>query len=302
MRDVSPYQASRIRHRASPQQMVERAAFLLHYANQHGPVTVRQLYYAAEVARLPGITKDDRDYGKIQYLELRRDGLMPYEHIPDATRWMRKPKSYDSAQHAVAETARLYRQNIWTEIDERCDVWLEKDALAGVILPVTAEYDVPLMVTRGFSSETFTFEAAHNYRRIGLPVHVYHLHDFDRSGVDASRDLERKLKRFAAEAGIEVSFTPLEVTADLVEDWDLPTREPKRKTPADRRWPHDFACELDAIPPDDLRSLVRWGIKQHLPDDKLKVVPLPKRANAPGSSSGQGRPHDRRPCPQAPHI
>jgi hypothetical protein len=32
---------------------------------------------------------------------------------------------------------------------------------------------------------------------------------------------------------------------------------PKRNTIADKNWPHDFACELDAIPPDDLRELVR---------------------------------------------
>jgi len=46
--------------------MEERAEFLIDYASEHGPVTVRGLYYQAEVASLPGISKDDKDYAKVQ--------------------------------------------------------------------------------------------------------------------------------------------------------------------------------------------------------------------------------------------
>jgi hypothetical protein len=35
----------------------ERVAFLIDYARQHGPVTLRQPYYQAEMATLPGIRK-----------------------------------------------------------------------------------------------------------------------------------------------------------------------------------------------------------------------------------------------------
>lgn len=67
-------------------------------------------------------------------------------------------------------------------------------------------------------------------------------------------------------------FEKLAVTEKQVEYWNLPTREPKRATAADRRWPYDFACELDAIPPDRLRSLV-WGqLEQYLPEDQMSVL------------------------------
>ena len=49
----------------------------------------------------------------------------------------------------------------------------------------------------------------------------------------------------------------------------LPTRLPKSKTTADARWPHGFAAELDAIPPDLLRAMVRRAIEQHLPKGEL---------------------------------
>ena len=269
------YGASRIkRHRATQDEMEARATFLLAYANQHGPVTVRQLYYVAEVHGVPGISKDDADYDKVQrqVLKLRRDGRMPYSAIADATRWMRRPRTYDSVADALAETAALYRRNLWQEHSEHLEIWVEKDALAGVIYPVTAKYGVPLMVSRGFSSETFAFEAAQSYAADGRPVHVYHLGDFDRSGVDAAEDLRKKLTGFAAQANVEVNFTRLGVTLEQIRDWSLPTRAPKRTSAADRRWPHDFACELDAIEPDVMRSLVRDAIRQHVPDEELRAT------------------------------
>jgi len=254
--------------------MEARATFLLAYADRHAPVTVRQLYYVAEVHGVPGITKSDGDYDKVQrqVLKLRREKRMPYSAIADATRWMRKPSTYDSVADALRETAALYRRNIWNEHPEHVEIWVEKDALAGVIYPVTSEYGVPLMVSRGFSSETFAFEAAQSYAADGRPVHVYHLGDFDRSGVAAAEDLRRKLTAFAAEAGVPVHFTRLGVTAEQIEEWDLPTRAPKRESAADRRWPYSFACELDAIEPGRLRELVRGAIREHMPDEHLHAA------------------------------
>jgi len=57
--------------------MEQRRQFILSYAPLHGPISVRGLYYQAEVNNLPGITKADGDYNKIQrlVLELRRDGI-----------------------------------------------------------------------------------------------------------------------------------------------------------------------------------------------------------------------------------
>jgi hypothetical protein len=191
--------------------MEERAAFLIGYAHQHGPVSVRGLYYQAEVASVPGIDKSDQAYQRVQQqvLILRRTGRMPYGDIADMTRWMRKPKSYSSIEEALAETARTYRVSLWRDADCHVEVWCEKDALAGVILPVTSEYDVPLMVTRGYTSETFAFEAVAARGADPRPFHVYAFVDFDRSGRDGARSLEEKLKRLCAGAAGVLLRNPL---------------------------------------------------------------------------------------------
>ena len=126
--------------------MEERAEFLIDYAAEHGPVTVRGLYYQAEVAGVPGIDKTDSSYAKVQrqVLNLRREGRLDYGDISDATRWMRKPRSHDSVEDAIAHTARTYRRSLWTDAETYVEIWCEKDALAGTIYPVTSKFDVAL--------------------------------------------------------------------------------------------------------------------------------------------------------------
>jgi hypothetical protein len=269
------YEASPLkRRRATRDEMGVRAAFLIDYAAGHGPVTVRGLYYQAEVHGVPGIDKDDRGYDKIQrqVLHLRREGRLAYSDIADATRWMRKPTTHDGAGAALRDTARFYRKALWRDAAEVVEVWCEKDALAGVIYPVTDLYDVPLMVTRGFSSETFCFEAVEAREGDPRPYHVYYLGDFDRSGRDAARSLHEKLERFADEKDVPVIFEQIAVNERQIRDLGLPTREPKRTSAADRKWPFGFACELDAIPPDYMRDLVREAIDRHLPADQLQIL------------------------------
>lgn len=276
---ASPIKRRR-RRRATKDEMEERAEFLINYASEHGPISVRGLYYQAEVAAVPGIGKDDAGYNKVQsqVLKLRREGRLSYSDIADATRWMRKPRTHDSVENALRDTARFYRKSLWADTEDYIEIWIEKDALAGVIYPITSLYDVPLMVTRGFSSETFAYEAIAARQDDDRTYSVYYLGDFDRAGRDGANSLREKLERFAAEEGIDLVFEQIAVTEEQILDWDLPTREPKRKSAADKRWEYDFACELDAIPPDQLRELVESFINQHLPQDKLRILKVAEQS------------------------
>ena len=269
---MTVYPDSRIkRHRATASEMEERAQFLISYAREHHPVTVRGLYYQAEVAGVPGIDKTEASYAKVQHqvLELRRQGRLSYHWIADSTRQQRRPYTCLSMADALEDAVHGYRRSLWQDADADVEIWCEKDALAGVIEKVTSEYDVPLMVSRGFTSETFAFEAIEAYVETWRPLVVYALYDFDRSGADATCSLREKLTRFGDERGVDVRFNILGLTVEQVEEWNLPTRPHKRATVADQRWPHPYACELDAIPPHDLRALVKGAIEQHLPADEL---------------------------------
>src|SRR6056297_3235952 len=136
------YQASPIkRRRATKAEMAERAAFLIDYAERYGPVTVRQLFYAATVHNVPGVEKTEGGYDKVQaqVLALRRARAMPYSCIADATSYMHKPDTWTGIDAALRETARFYRKSRWADSQQRVEMWREKTGRAGGRYPVTPE-------------------------------------------------------------------------------------------------------------------------------------------------------------------
>src|SRR2546421_9980146 len=100
-------------------------------------MTVRQVFYQATVRGL--VEKTERDYDKVQIAlaNMPRAGAMPYDWIVDFTRWQRKPRTFRDVNHALQETSRLYRKDLWASAESYVEIWLEKDALAGVVAPVT---------------------------------------------------------------------------------------------------------------------------------------------------------------------
>jgi hypothetical protein len=185
------------------------------------PATVRRLVEKAEAG-----------YAKVQtdLVQMRRAGRLPYDWLADNTRWQRKPRTFTSVEAALNETARFYRKALWADADAYTEVWLEKDALSGVVLPITAQYDVPLMVARGYASLSFLHTAAEHIGALDVPAYVYHLGDFDPSGVNAGEKIEETLREMAPTA--EIHFERIAVTPPQVAAWDLPSRPTKA---SDRR-------------------------------------------------------------------
>jgi hypothetical protein len=166
-------------------------------------MTVRQVFYQATVRGI--IEKTEGGYTKVQtdLAAMRRAGWLPYDWIADNTRWQRKPTTFDSVEEALRETARFYRKDLWRDADCYVEIWLEKDALSGVLWPITSLYDVPLMVARGYASLSFLHGSAEYLNELDVPAYVYHLGDFDPSGVNAAEKIEETLRELAPDADIE---------------------------------------------------------------------------------------------------
>ena len=156
---------------------------------------------------------------------MRKDGILPYHWLGDSTRWQRKPNTFYSVKEALEETARLYRKALWADAKAYVEIWLEKDALSGVIYPVTSQFDVPLMVARGYASLSFLHGAAEYIASLEVPAYIFHLGDFDPSGQDAARAIEQTLREMAADA--DIMFERLAVTPEQIAQWRLPTRPTK---------------------------------------------------------------------------
>ena len=178
---------------------------------QNNPQTVRQVFYALTVRGV--IAKAEIEYKRtvVRLLaEMREVGEIPFEWIADNTRWQRKPTTFIGIEACLNSTAKFYRRDLWAAMPVYVEVWCEKDALAGVIMEETEVYDVPLMVAKGYASISFLHSAAEAIEATGKPAHIYHFGDLDPSGVDAARDIEAKLGRYAP--GAEIHFERPAVT------------------------------------------------------------------------------------------
>ena len=78
--------------------------------------------------------------------------------ITDGSRLRLEPDTFSDAKAALANTAHMYRRNLWIDQHKHVEVWCEKDAIRGVVYRVTEEYHVPLLISRGYSSETFLYQ------------------------------------------------------------------------------------------------------------------------------------------------
>lgn len=263
-------QASPIkRQRATKAEVERRRHRLLGIIYTMKPMTVRQVFYQATVRGIA--EKSETGYTKVQtdLVQMRRAGVLPYDWLADNTRWQRKPISYAGIECALEETARFYRKDLWADADAYVEIWLEKDALSGVIYPLTAKYDVPLMVARGHASLSFLHTAADYINKLDVPAFIYHLGDFDPSGVNAAEKIEETLKKLAPDA--EIHFERIGVTSVQIESWDLPAR-PTKATDTRSKSFGDISVELDAIEPNQLRALVQEAIEQHLPAKQFEVL------------------------------
>jgi hypothetical protein len=130
-------------------------------------------------------------------------------------------------------------------------------------------YDVPLMVARGYASLSFLHSAAEAINELDVPVYIYHLGDFDPSGVNAGEKIEETLRELAPDA--EIHFERIGVTEEQIEYWNLPTR-PTKASDTRAKGFGDISVELDAIEPDRLRAIVQVAIEEHLPPERFEVL------------------------------
>jgi len=262
---------------------------IVHAVSSETPVSVWGVFY--RVMSAGAVEKTEKGYSAVQrrLLHLRRCGLVPYSSITDGTRMRLKPSSWSSADRMLSNVAASYRRALWDDQASEVIIISEKDAISGVVYPITAEYDVELCITRGYSSETFTHSVAATVadnNAVGKRTFVYQLGDHDPSGVDAWRSFGSRVREFAPEADVE--FARIAVTPEQIEQLELPTRPTKASDSRAAKFDGE-SVEVDAIPARTLRQIVREAIEQHLDAGALALTRIVEAEERDGLEALAGR-------------
>ena len=236
--------------------------------NDH-PQTVRQVFYQLVTRNV--VEKTEKDYQQVVIrllTDMRLAGEISFDWIVDSSRITHETQTFDSIADAVEDTARFYRRSALRESDVYIEIWVEKEALAGIIYEAASVYDVPVVVSKGMPSLTQVYGSFMNIKRAadnGKYSFIYQFGDHDPTGALIPQVIEKRMQWFCEQA--DCAYPTVEryaITEEQIEEYSLPTRPTKRtgNTHADNF--EGDSVELDALPSNVLRELVVESIEQHI--------------------------------------
>lgn len=262
---------ARLQNNPAHMKLVKTAnAIVRDMAAQGFDLTLRQLYY--QFVAHHGLPNKDTEYKRLGGIinDARYAGLIDWKAITDRTRYLRSVNHWDEPSDIIEACADQYRIDKWADQSHRVEVWIEKDALIGVIGNVCTELDLGHFSCRGYTSASELWEAAQRLKRYadaGQTPIVLHFGDHDPSGIDMTRDIEARLSLFA-ETPIEVRR--LALTMEQIDEYDPPPNPAKLTDSRCTGYMAKYGSEsweLDALEPSVIVTLIRDEVATLRDDD-----------------------------------
>jgi hypothetical protein len=231
------------------------------YRGQGFDLTLRQLYYQF-VAR-SYIPNKDREYKRLGSIvaDARLAGQIDWTAIVDRTRNLRSNPHWEDPADRIRSYASYFTVDKWSDQEYRPEVWIEKDALIGILEAACDPLDVPFFSCRGYTSISEMWEAAQRFQgHKGQKTVVFHLGDHDPSGIDMSRDIQDRLETF----GADVEFHRVALNKDQVDKYSPPPNPAKVDDARFKDYEALYGeeCwELDALDPVALTALIQERIQ-----------------------------------------
>lgn len=246
------------------------------YQAQGFSLTLRQLYYQF-VAR-GWIANRMTEYKRLGSIinDARLAGLIDWEAIEDRTRWLRSTDmDHGDPDTWLGQVYQGFKKARWDDQPVAVEVWVEKDALVGVIEAACDPLYVPYFACRGYASQSELWAAG---RRLaghdadGKQVVIIHLGDHDPSGIDMTRDIEDRLNLFMQYEGAQPpEIRRIALNYSQVQQYSPPPNPAKLTDSRAESYIGRFggdSWELDALDPAVLVALITSEIEP-LIDRKL---------------------------------
>lgn len=238
------------------------------YQAQGYVLTLRQLYY--QLVSRDVIPNQQKEYTRLSLLlkEGRMAGIVDWDAIEDRLRKPSSPASFDSPENILDACISQYALPRQGGQDTYVEVWVEKDALSGVLGRVTRKYHVPILVCRGYSSASAmhdSFKRFEDATRNNQNIVILYIGDFDPSGEDMVRDIEDRIMEFSdgIDADLNFKIDKIALTMEQIKKYNPSPNPAKVSDPRAKEYiaKHgDSSWEVDALKPEVLHALVEDNI------------------------------------------
>lgn len=290
---------------------IEQLASIVDEYQQQGlKLTARQLYYQCVSRDLCANTP--AEYKKLTALltDARYAGMIDWDAIEDRGREPSTPSEWDNPEQLVESALRAYRLPRWEGQPTYVELWVEKQALAGVLAPIAREYHATLMTNKGYSSASAMKESADRLRKhvmleedceqlnetraiyginsgnyedhayqiknTGMSMRpiVLYLGDHDPSGEDMVRDIKDRLTEFGV---LDLRVEKIALTIAQVKQYNPPPNPAKitdsRAAAYIEKFGHS-SWEVDALPPQVLTRLIRAAFDRHIDKVQMNAIKM----------------------------
>lgn len=222
-------------------------------------LTLRQLYYQfVSRALLENTVQSYKRLGSI-INDGRMSGLIDWDHIIDRTRNLNTHNAWSDPGSIIEAVGQQYMEDLWQDQDNYVEVWVEKDALVGVIAAPCTTWRTPYFACRGYVSQSEMYQAAQRLKREvrrDRRVTILHLGDHDPSGVDMSRDIQDRLSLMS---GYRINVKRIALNMHQIEEYGPPPNPAKATDARFENYEAEFgksSWELDALEPRVITGLI----------------------------------------------
>ena len=247
------------------------------YAGQGLNLTLRQLYYRFVAADL--IPNTERSYKRLGDIinDARLAGMVDWYAIEDRGRALMGTNYHDDPADAIEAAARAFALDKWAGQGCYVEVWVEKQALEGVIGRAARKVDVDYFSCTGYVSASAMWRAGQRFKSWareggGRRCVIVHLGDHDPSGMDMTRDIRDRLNDVF---GGEVEVDRIALNMDQIAEYDPPPNPAKitdsRAADYIARY-GSSSWELDALEPRVLNDLIIEAVDKYRDVDKYDAV------------------------------
>jgi hypothetical protein len=173
--------------------------------------------------------------------------------------------------------AQSYRKDFWERPPDYIEVFCEKDAMSGVLEPVTEKYDVHILPIRGDCSETLCQRIGMEWRRITKHIYCYYFGDHDPKGFTIEKSFRRRVEGYAEKpvTWIRLAVTQADYDNESILGFDLKENPKTRSVWQPYKDQFGTRCiEVDAIPATEIRRRLVEAIESHIDQREWEILQL----------------------------
>jgi hypothetical protein len=261
--DWKPYRKTQI--------MLGQVQSILEEYAEHLPLTVRQVYYRMVAAYRHPKGKQFADSLYDLLVNARRAGEIPFEAIRDdgiqgGGFWY---GNLDDHLCHIDRELRSYDADLQVDQPLRLEAWCEAAGMLPQLRRVCDDYSIPVYSCGGFNSLTAIRQIVDTAIAYERDTVILHLGDFDPSGVSIYERVVRDVQAFLDVDAPELDFAGVRValTAEQIVEHNLPMDPITTRDSRSLAWiaeGREEKCELEALPPDVIASVLREQVEAQL--------------------------------------